>query len=186
MSVIMDALLNRNSSPRLQEPGPTAADCELMFRAALRAPDHSRLRPWRYLQVSGEARSKLGDLYAKAELATNPDATEEKLTRLRNQPLRAPLIIVAIAQLTEHDGVPMQEQVLSAGCGVHGILLAAEALGFAGIWRTGPMATNEQVSRGLGLADNEQVIGFVYVGSRLGEPKALPELAVNDFVSDWS
>ena len=36
----LDLLLNRVSVTRLVEPAPTAAQLELMFRAALRAPDH--------------------------------------------------------------------------------------------------------------------------------------------------
>ncbi|MFZ3183474.1 MAG: nitroreductase family protein, partial [Pseudomonas sp.] len=57
----LDALLNRVSVPRLTEPAPDAAQRELLFRAALRAPDHGQLRPWRFITVEGAAREQLGE-----------------------------------------------------------------------------------------------------------------------------
>ncbi len=182
---VVKALLNRNSSPRLQQPAPTTEECEKLYQAALRAPDHGRIRPWRYLHIEGDARQQLGDLYAQAELQQDPDASPEKLAKLRNQSMRAPLIIVAIASPVERDNVPRQEQILSAGCGVHALLVAAESLGYAGVWRTGPMATNETVKAGLGLVGDEEVIGFIYLGTRLGDAKPLPKLSTHDFVSRW-
>ena len=57
----LDLLLNRVSVPRLVAPGPDAGQRELLFRAALRAPDHAQLRPWRFLTVEGEALAQLGE-----------------------------------------------------------------------------------------------------------------------------
>ena len=64
----LDALLNRVSAPRLCEPAPDAAQRELLFRAALRAPDHGQLRPWRFLTIEGAAREKLGELFAEIRI----------------------------------------------------------------------------------------------------------------------
>ena len=63
----LDLLLNRVSVGRLLEPAPDAAQRELMFRAALRAPAHGQLRPWRFITVDGEARARLGELFAEAQ-----------------------------------------------------------------------------------------------------------------------
>ncbi|HCN46567.1 MAG TPA: nitroreductase, partial [Pseudomonas sp.] len=56
----LDALLNRVSVPRLTEPAPNAAQREGLFQAALRAPDHGQLRPWRFITVEGDGRNRLG------------------------------------------------------------------------------------------------------------------------------
>ena len=133
----LDALLNRVSVPRLGEPAPTAAQRELLFRAALRAPDHAQLRPWRFLTVEGEARGRLGELLASAVLAADPQAPAAALEKARAMPLRAPLLVLVIARLNSHFKVPQNEQVLSAACAAHGLLLAAHALGYvAGALRT--------------------------------------------------
>lgn len=181
----VDALLNRVSVPRLREPAPDAAQRELLFRAALRAPDHGQLRPWRFLTVEGAARERLGELFAQALAAGTDGASEEALAKARAMPLRAPLLVVVIARVQAHFKVPAQEQVIAAGCAAHAMLLAAHAQGIGAVWRTGELAYNARVAAGLGLAENEQVIAFLYMGTPERELRTPQPLAVADFVSAW-
>ena len=181
----LDLLLNRVSVGRLLAPAPDAAQRELMFRAALRAPDHGQLRPWRFITVEDEGRVQLGELFASA-LASNPASKPEALDKARGMPLRAPLLIVVVACLSEHPKVPREEQVLSAGCAAHSLLLAAQELGYGSIWRTGDLAHHPLVLAGLGIGVNEQIVGFLYVGSFEGERRTPPPLESAEFVSAWS
>ncbi|MDH4612052.1 nitroreductase family protein [Pseudomonas sp. BN102] len=181
----LDALLNRVSLGRLQEPAPDAAQRELLFRAALRAPDHGYLRPWRFLTIEGEARAKLGELFVSALQAKDPQAPEAAIAKARAMPLRAPLMVVVIATLQAGHKVPEVEQLLSAGCAAHGILLAAHAQGLGAMWRTGDMAYDRNVAAGLGLGEQERIVGFLYLGSVEGERRAAPELTPADFVKAW-
>ncbi|WP_327439989.1 nitroreductase family protein [Pseudomonas donghuensis] len=180
----LDALLNRVSVPRLMDPAPNAAQREALFRAALRAPDHGQLRPWRFLTVEGEARFKLGQLLVDA-VKLNGDASEAALDKARAMPLRAPLLVVVVARLQDHFKVPQSEQRLAAGCAAHGILLAAHAQGIGAVWRTGELSYSKHVAKGLGLADNEEIIAFLYLGTPQHEPRTAPVLATADFVSAW-
>ncbi|CAI8835151.1 MULTISPECIES: NAD(P)H nitroreductase [Pseudomonas] len=180
----LDALLNRVSVPRLMDPAPNAAQREALFRAALRAPDHGQLRPWRFLTVEGEARFKLGQLLADA-VKLNGDASDAALDKARAMPLRAPLLVVVVARLQDHFKVPQSEQRLAAGCAAHGILLAAHAQGIGAVWRTGELSYSKHVAKGLGLADNEEIIAFLYLGTPQHEPRTAPVLATADFVSAW-
>lgn len=181
----LDLLLNRVSVGRLLEPAPDADQRELMFRAALRAPDHGQLRPWRFITIEAEARVRLGELFASA-LASDPACKPEALDKARAMPLRAPLLLVVIARLSEHPKVPREEQVLSAGCAAHSVLLAAQELGFGAIWRTGDLAHHPRVLEGLGLGSHEQIVGFLYVGSFDGERRVPQPLEPANFVSAWS
>lgn len=180
----LDLLLNRVSVGRLLEPAPDAAQRELMFRAALRAPDHGQLRPWRFITVDGEARARLGELFAEAQ-AQDPASKPEALDKARAMPLRAPLLVVVVARIAEHPKVPQEEQLLSAGCAAHSLLLATQALGFGAIWRTGALAQHPHVLAGLGLEAEEKIVGFLYVGSFEGERRNPPALQPLDFVSAW-
>lgn len=182
----LDALLNRVSVPRLVDPAPDAAQRELLFRAALRAPDHGQLRPWRFLTVEGDARTRMGELFAEALRVTDAEVADEALTKARGMPLRAPLLVVVIARTQTHPKVPESEQVIAAGCAAHGILLAAHAQGIGAVWRTGDMAYNAHVAKGLGLAAGEQIIAYLYLGTPERELRRAPELAVDDFVSAWN
>lgn len=185
MSDILHFLQHRNSAPKLIEPAPSAAQMQEIFRAALRVPDHSWLRPWRFITIDGDRREAFGEVLERSLVQRQPDADATARNRARNAPLRAPLLIVVVAKLSEHPKVPAIEQRLSAGCAAQAILLAAEASGYAGIWRTGEPAFDRQVMNSLGLAETEEIIGFLYVGTRAGAAKTIPQLDTADFVSSW-
>jgi len=185
MNDILRLLQQRNSASRLLSPAPSAAQMEEIFRAALRAPDHAWLRPWRFITIEGDRRSAFGELLEQCLLARDPSADEAARAKARNAPLRAPLLVIVVVKLLQHPKVPLVEQRLSAGCAAQAILLAAEASGFAGMWRTGGAAYDRAVMSALGLAANEEIIGFLYLGSRDGAAKSLPQLATADFVSVW-
>lgn len=184
----MDALSllnNRNSEPKLSEPAPDHDTLHKILAAALRAPDHGRLHPWRFLLINGKARHRLGDLFADAARARDPNASPEQIKKNQEAPLRAPIVIAVIARLQDHPKVPKVEQLLSAGCAAHGILLAAQALCFGAIWRTGDNCYDPFVKKGLGLADGEEIVGYVYIGSPVGVPKAVEPVRVEEFVTQW-
>ncbi|OLF54828.1 nitroreductase family protein [Pseudomonas chlororaphis] len=182
----LDALLNRVSVPRLLDPAPTAAQREVLFAAALRAPDHGQLRPWRFLTVEGEAREQLGELLVEAVQLQGGEVTEAALDKARAMPLRAPLVVVVVARLQEHFKVPKSEQLLAAGCAAHGILLAAYAQGIGAVWRTGELSYSPHVAKGLGLGEGEEIIAFLYLGTPLNEPRIAPKVDVAEFVGAWS
>jgi nitroreductase len=182
----IDALHSRVSAPALEGPVPDEKDLQDIFLAALRAADHARLRPWRFLIVRGTARVELGKLYARATVSDDPEVDEQRLERVKAKPLRAPLIVVAIARVVYHPKVPEIEQLLSTGAAVQNMLNAAHMKGLGSIWRTGSMTGHPIVRAGLGLKENEQIVGFMYLGRVSGKVKSVPELAVKEFFTDWS
>lgn len=178
----IDLLLNRNSTGVLTEPAPAGPHRELIFQAALRAPDHGNLRPWKFLLVEGEDRNRLGKVFHQAVMEANPEATEAELNKASNSPLRAPLVVIAICKATENlPKIPVWEQQISTGCAVHQMLLAAQALGYGGMWRTGPMSRNHHVSQALQLEPDETIVGFLYLGTPGGSLKSVPTLNIGDY-----
>lgn len=181
----LEAIQTRSSQGRLVVPAPGAAVLDEAFACALRAPDHRVLRPWRWLVIEGAGLARLGELFVDAARAGNPALEAAEIERLRKMPLRAPMIVVAITSYKPDPKVPREEQVLATGAAVQNFLLALHARGFASMWRTGPMAENAVVQRGLGLGEQESVAGFVYVGTADGETRRPPAPAVRDFVASW-
>lgn len=180
-------LQNRKSVIRLEPPAPPETVIQEAYQAAMRVPDHAQLKPARWLLIQGDGREALGQLYAKALLRRSAEATEAALERSTQMPLRSPLLIVVIACVSEHPKVPPSEQILSAGCGAYAALLAFEAAGFGGIWRTGDVAYDPLIAEGLGLEDNEQIIGYLYIGTP-SESEKQRDLSVPDFedrVKHW-
>jgi nitroreductase len=185
----VDALLTRASlSPRLlSEPGPSAAQVDLMIDAALRAPDHGNLKPARFILIRGEARARFGDLMAAATRQREPEAPEAILEKFRSWPRTAPVIIAVAASIRAGHKIPEVEQVLSVGASAMNILNAAHALGFTGMWVTGPNAYDPAVMQALGLADGEKLAGFIGLGSAGDAPR--PPLRKADraaYVREWT
>lgn len=182
----LSALHTRVSHPRVTGAVPAEAALQNMFRAALRAPDHGQLRPWRFLRIQGDGLAHLADLFAAAAQADDPQISPEKLDSVRGKALRAPLVIVTISNASEIAKIPVLEQDIAAGCATHAMLLAAHAQGIGAVWRTGPMATHPLVMEGLGLKTGEKIIAMLYVGQITGPDRPIRELAVEDFVTHWS
>ncbi len=163
---VLDLLLNRSSCGRLEQPLPNKEQLDVIFKSALRAPDHAGLTPWRFLVYEGqESLTKLGELFLEAKLKLNPELEEAQRNRTLSLPLRAPMVIVAIAPIQEHPKVPAVEQIVSCGCAVQAMLYALQAQGFAGYWRTGELASNVHLKELLGTEAKDEIVGFLYIGT---------------------
>lgn len=163
----IDALLSRRSMPAqcLTGPGPDAAQLATALDVALRAPDHGRMQPWRFRVIRGESRARFSEALVSAARVREPGMTAAQLEKLRTRPLQVPLVIAVSAQLRDNPKVPHVEQLLSAGAAVMNLLNAFHALGFGAVCLTGPSAYDPAVAAALGLQSNEQLLGFVYVGT---------------------
>lgn len=182
---ILEALHTRSSIGKLAEPHPQGESLAAILNAAVRANDHQRLRPWKFLVIEGAAREKLGAIFVAAALAKTPDLTAEQQADIASKTLRAPQIIVVVATVREHPKVPDIEQLLSAGGAAQLIMAAAHALDFAGIWRTGDMAYNLLVRERLGLEVSDQIVGFLYLGTAQAA-KRLAEIDYRDYTVVWN
>jgi nitroreductase len=181
----LEALLARASPLELAEPAPDETAERQLLEAALRAPDHGRLRPWRFLSVRGEGRNKLGEVLALALKRRDPLATPDLLERERQKPLRAPLILIVAARITPNPKIPAVEQLLSAGAAAQNIMIACHALGFGAMWKTGDPAYDKGVKEALGLRATDEVVGFLYIGTPKSMPKPPPPLNIADFADSW-
>lgn len=182
-----DLLLQRNSHPKLGGDVPDDETLAFIYQAALRAPDHGNLRPWQFIEFTGEGRQRLGQVFADSLKKEQPDADEAALRKRQNMPLRAPVVIAVIARVVvDHPKVPVVEQVISAGAAAQNILLAAHAKGLGAMWRTGDVAFEASVKTGLDLNDNDQIVGFIYLGEIEGRTKPVPEHDNHEFVQRWN
>ena len=170
---------------RLVEPGPSAAEIETMLTIASRVPDHKKLAPWRFILIEGDARARLGDIIAQVCAAEEEAPSEHRLALERGRLQRAPLVIAVVSRVVPNRSAPEWEQILSAGAACFNLCLAANAMGYGTSWITEWIAYSARVRAALGLAENERIAGFVYVGTpaELPEERERPKLA--DIVSRW-
>ena len=171
---------------RLAAPAPSPEELETIFTIASRVPDHKKLAPWRFIVIEGEARAKLGEVVAEACIAAEKEAPSHvRLETERGRLQRAPMVIAAVSRITQHRSAPEWEQVLSAGAACFNLCLAANALGYGTSWITEWIAYNKAVGAALGLAENERVAGFIYIGTPLEAPSERERPALADIVSRW-
>jgi len=181
----LDLLLTRRSSGLLEEPAPHGADLDRILDAGLRAPDHGRLRPWRFVVIRGDARTALGECLAAAVKARDPAASQPLADRYRAWAHRTPLLIAVGAKVRAGHPIPEIEQVLSAGAAAMNMLNAIHLLGYAGMWVTGANAYDARVNAALGFHAPDRLVGFLAVGtSKTQTPVERPDRSAH--VEEWN
>lgn len=182
----LDLMLSRESALKLESPGPSAADLDRIFASAVRAPDHGRLRPWHFVVIGEEQRGAFGKLMAECLRRRDPAVSEAELQRERDKAFRAPVIVVVGAKVRKGHKIPEIEQIASASAAAQTIMLAAPALGYGAVWKTGAPAYDPTVKMALGLDADDDIIGFLYIGTRVGGPSPIPRPEARDFVTTWA
>ena len=175
-------ILNRVSARELAQPYPSNDEMKLIYQAALRAPDHAWLRPSSFIEVKDEGLDKLSKIFHEYAL-TLDDLSEEIINKYKNAPYRAPMIIILVSSFKEHPKVPAIEQKLSTATAAQNISLALNAMKYSCIWRTGKLAFNKTIQEKLGLSTNQEILGYLYIGTEVGKKKKIPKLDMDDFVS---
>lgn len=181
----IDALMQRRSAKALTAPAPDDGALDLIFASATAAPDHGRLRPWRFIVVQGDGLVRFADLLADHLCRLHPSSTEETLQRERQKAFRAPMIVVIAAICTPGGKIPVIEQILSAGAAAQNVMLAASALGFNSMWKTGGPAYDEEVKTALGLEAKDAIVGFMYLGTEASKPEVPQRPSWRDLVRRW-
>ncbi len=182
----LDILLSRVSISALVEPAPSGAELERILEAGLRAPDHGRLAPWRYVLIRGDARTALADVIEAALRARDPGATPPMIEKQRGKILRAPLVIALGARIRSDHKVPPSEQMLSVAAGAMNLLNAIHALGFGAIWVTGANAYDPSVAAALGLHAPDSLAGFLFVGTAAEAARAPVRPELSGHVVEWT
>jgi nitroreductase len=164
---LIEAIDTRSSAGRLSEPGPTPEHLDLLLNAARRAPDHGRLKPWHLIVLDGAAKERFAAAAAEAKRRRIPALTDEQVAADRDKILRSPTIIVVGCSVREHPKVPEIEQIVAVGAAAENLFLAAHALGYGVMWKTGAAAYDPDVKATLGLKPSDHVVGVIHVGTRL-------------------
>jgi len=185
----LDTLKTRRTAKDFTAPAPAESVIKQALEAAVAAPDHGRMRPWRFILIEGEARQAFGAVLADALKRRKPDATPPELEREAAKTMRSPLLIVVAAKLAERPGIPQIEQMLATGAAVQNLALALHAQGYATAWKTGEPAYDPYVKTALGLDAGDAIVAFLYVGTPAPPDPAMPPRPrppVDEFVRYWT
>ncbi|BFM48260.1 nitroreductase [Marinomonas sp. THO17] len=174
---------NRVSQPALTSPAPSENEWRDILDAASRAADHGNLKPWRYRIYEAEGRNKLGEIYWQHALAEVPDLPDNKRESFINKAFRAPAVLLVYASIQEHPKVPAIEQVMATSAAAQQVLLGLNALGYGGMWRSGPACFTQKTKDLLQLQGNDQIVGLIYVGTPKDAEKVVQETHLEERLS---
>lgn len=183
----LQTLIGRQSiaPKRLKAPGPTLDEIRTMIAAAVTAPDHRNLRPWRFILIADEAREALAELFHAAKARAHPGASSEELERERARAFNAPALLAVVACLRRDEPrVEERDQYASIGAAIQNVLLCAHAIGYGAIMLSGRKTRDSGLVRALGLAGQEELMGFVCIGTAAEMPRK-PRPAVGEHLSIW-
>lgn len=168
------------------EPGPDAETLRAILTIGARVPDHRRVTPFRFVLFEGEARAAFGGVLAETFAAENPDADEARIAVERNRFLRAPVVIAVISSVQPDHKTPVWEQTLTAGAVCQNILIASSAFGFAAQWITEWYAFHDEINKALSMTDDENIAGYIYIGTAKEDPKERARPVLDDIVANFA
>jgi len=161
------AISTRASAAKLTQPGPTPAQLADILEAAARAPDHGRLKPWRFVVVEAGLRDRFATAAAAAKRVRIPTMSEEQFAAERDKVVRSPtIVVVACVVRREQTKIPEIEQVVATAAAAQNLFLAAHDMGLGVMWKTGAAAYDSAVKSVLGLEADDHIVGIMHLGTR--------------------
>ena len=168
---VFEAIYGRRSQKKVRQDAVPREMIEKLLDAAVQAPNHYKVRPWRFIVLTGEARHRLGDVMAASEMDRHPEFPQEAFDKCRATPLQAPVVIAVGVDKPAEAKVLEIENICAVAAACQNLLLAAHAMGLGAKWRTGDWARDPKVKQFLGFEADQHVIAFIYVGY----PEFIPE-----------
>lgn len=174
MTTVFETIKRRRSIGKMTEQRPPREHIERILEAATHAPNHHKVEPWKFFVLADKARNELGEIMAQSLIERqkdNPQLSNEALVeKERSKPLRAPVLIVVAAEKPQNPKVLQTENIEATAAAVQNMLLTAEELGLACMWRTGDTAYDPQVKQWLGLTPEDHIVSILYVGYAAMQP----------------
>lgn len=171
---------------RMGNPGPASEEIHALVDAALSAPDHNQLKPWRLLIIPQEKRELLAQTFIAGKVRRHGDISDEEKSRELDKSASTPVMIALISSVSPNDPyVPAEEQYISIGASMQNILLGAHAMGYGAIILSGNRVRDQEVHKILGLNENENLVGFICLGTIMKTPKEIVRPKYPDVLSTW-
>jgi nitroreductase len=161
---VFEAIHNRHSQKKVKPDPVPRAMIEKLLDAAAQAPNHYKVRPWRFVVLTGRARERLGEVMSVSLRERQPDFPQEAFDKAQTTPLQAPVVIAVGVEKPSEPKVLEIENICAAAAATENLLLAAYAIGLGAKWRTGEWARDPMVKKFLGFEVDQHIVGFVYVG----------------------
>ena len=187
MSSVLAFLKSRKSASAkaMTGPGPSADELKQILDIAVRAPDHGKLTPWRFVLFEGAARALIGEAFARRWAELHPAHDGQQLAFQRGLFSRAPVVLAVISCAARHAKIPEWEQQLSSAAVCYNVVLAATAIGYGAQWQTDWVAYDEDTTKAMGLKAPERIAGLIYMGASTVALEDRPRPDAGAWLTRW-
>jgi nitroreductase len=134
------------------------------------APTHGMTQPWRFTVFTGAARERLaaflGETYRNS---TTPEKfMQKKFDSLTLRPMQSS-VVIGLGMVHDPAGkISERDDLLAIGGAVQNMQLTCAAYGLGAYWTTSGATTGVAMRDFLGLGDNGQAMGLLYIGYPAG------------------
>src|SRR5215207_347845 len=161
---VFEAIHNRHSQGKVKPDLLPRELIEKLLDGAVQAPNHYKVRPWRFVVLTGAGLTKLGDVMAASQQERHPEFPLDAFDKCRTLPLRAPVVIAVGVDKPGEAKVLEIENICAAASAIQNLLLTAHAMGLGAKWRTSEWARDPRVKEFLGFDSDQHILAFIYVG----------------------
>lgn len=183
MNDFVNKIMLRKSEPILENEIPKDI-LNIIFKCALTAPVNKNLRNWHFYYFSGEMKNELGKILSPKKDFYNTDSQyDSDLKKFTSKFYCSPAYLICVLKVDNTHTVPILEQYTTIGAVIQQIIISTELLGYACYWRTGKWCSNNDLKEFLKLNENDSVVGFISLGSKLNRTPRKILLNQNDFFS---
>ena len=161
---VLEAIHTRRSHKKVKADDVPRKTIETLLDAAVQAPNHYKVRPWRFVVLTGEARHRLGHVMSESLRERHPEYPREAFDKAHATPLQAPVVIAVGVDKPSEAKVLEIENIAAVAAATQNLLLAAQSQGLGAKWRTGEWALDAKVKQFLGFQPDQHILAFVYIG----------------------
>jgi len=128
------------------------------------APTHGFTEPWRFAVYENPAIFCAQHAEIYKQNTTGDDFSESVYNNLLHQGDKASHVILTTMKRGKLPKITAFEEIAAASCAIQNLLLAATSLNIASFWSTGGMALKPAFKEFFHLAEEDQIMGVIYLG----------------------
>lgn len=156
---VIEAVRARRTIRQFEPRSVEKEKLDTLLEMATLAPNHRMTEPWRFYVLTGPSLESFAE---EMSVDVRPKG-EELVAKFKADLVPAP-VTIAVTYCKSDSELQMREDYAATCAGVQNMLLAALELGLGGYWRTGRLVRDPLVRRTLPIPNEEEIVGFIYVG----------------------
>lgn len=151
------------------------------------APTHAHTEPWRFVVFAGNGVQQFCKDHAELYKASVPAEKFEqaKYEKIIYNGKAVSHMIAVYMKRGNNPKITVMEEICAVAAAVQNLLLGAAALNIAALWSTGGLTFHPAMKSYFSLADEDHMIGLIYLGYADDAPKEGKRIVSAEEKIEW-